>query len=73
MVSSVYFYCFGSMKSDSPTKANINATQSETDVRRMHGDGSVKVNGNGHDALDLAETVSKFAPHDMVVIDTLPF
>ena len=45
-------------KENLPTKANINATQSMTDVRRINGDGRTRVNGNGHEALDLAETVS---------------
>jgi hypothetical protein len=47
------------MTTDSHSKqAIINATQSETDVRRANGDAGGRVNGNGHEALDLAETVS---------------
>ena len=52
------------MTTDDPSnKAGIIATQSETNVRRanLNGDavGAGRVNGNGHEALDLAETVSE--------------
>jgi len=50
----------------SPTKAQINATQSETDVRRISGELIGRVVGNGHEALDLAETVSRPVYHTVL-------